>query len=219
MWFFSPLEKRAPPTSEHLREEIPHPDISHHLDDFPDHRVPPYDPPHYHHESHLTPEPEYHSNLKAHHLKREIPHPDIAQHLDEFQDHRVPPYDPPNYLDSRLAELELEPEHRSLEPPKHFPSYHDIKPTYSEPRYVADMPHLPPPPEMIDMQRNSLFPVDVPKIGVDAPYRPPELVFDELHRKQHFKRQVCSFQGSPLMREFSASWHLVFQNKRDLKRC
>ena len=88
---------------------------------------------------------------------------------------------------------ELVPEHRSLEPPKHFPSYHDIKPTYSEPRYVADMPHLPPPPEMIDMQRNSLFPVDVPKIGVDVPYRPPELVFDELHRKQHFKRQVSSF--------------------------
>ena len=41
------------------------------------------------------------------------------------------------------------------------------------------------------MQRNSLFPVDVPKIGVDAPYRPPELIFDELHRKQPFKRQIA----------------------------
>ena len=26
-------------------------------------------------------------------------------------------------------------------------------------------------------------------------------------------------QGSPLTREFSASWYLVFQNKRDLKCC
>ena len=69
------------------------------MDDFPDHKPPPYDPPHYDY----TPEPGYHSNSKA--IKREIPHPDIAQHLDEFQDHRVPPYDPPNYLDSRLAEL------------------------------------------------------------------------------------------------------------------
>ena len=31
-------------------------------------------------------------------------------------------------------------------------------------------------------------------------------------------RQLTLAQGSPLMREFSASWHLVFQNKRDLKK-
>ena len=45
------------------------------------------------------------------------------------------------------------------------------------------MPHLPPPPEMLELQKNSFFPVDVPKIGAsDAPYRPPELIFDEMHR-------------------------------------
>ena len=35
------------------------------------------------------------------------------------------------------------------------------------------MPHLPPPPEMLEMQKNSLFPVDVPKLGANLPYRPP----------------------------------------------
>ena len=45
------------------------------------------------------------------------------------------------------------------------------------------MPHLDPPPEMIEMQKNSLFPVDVPKLGANLPYRPPELIFDEFHKQ------------------------------------
>ena len=127
--------------------------------------------------------------------KRQLAHhPDISQHLDEFPDHQSPPYNPPTHL--------LEPEHRSLVEPsiKSFPSYHDIEPTHHEPRYIGGLPHLPPPPEMIEMQRNSLFPVDVPKIGVDAPYRPPELIFDELHRKQPFKRQIAEQRNNlPIM--------------------
>ena len=69
------------------------------------------------------------------------------------------------------------------------------------------MPHLPPPPEMLELQKNSFFPVDVPKIGAsDAPYRPPELIFDEMHRrvnsfqpqnKQKFKRKIESEKYQP----------------------
>ena len=43
-------------------------------------------------------------------------------------------------------------------------------------------------------------------------------LFDQ---KQMLHLSVCrTQQGSPLMREFSASWHLVlvFQNKRDLNK-
>lgn len=65
-----------------------------------------------------------------------------------------------------------------------FPAFQQVGNYHHEPNYVADMPHLPPPPEMLELQKNSLFPVDVPKIGVDAPYRPPELIFDELHRRK-----------------------------------
>ena len=36
---------------------------------------------------------------------------------------------------------------------------------------------------MIEMQKNSLFPVDVPKLGANLPYRPPELIFDEFHKQ------------------------------------
>ena len=57
------------------------------------------------------------------------------------------------------------------------------------------MPHLPPPPEMLELQKNSFFPVDVPKIGVsNAPYRPPELIFDEMHRKIDFPKQKRQFK-------------------------
>ena len=72
-----------------------------------------------------------------------------------------------------------------------------------EPKYVADMPHLPPPPEMLELQKNSFFPVDVPKIGVsNEPYRPPELIFDEYHRKtdfpkKQFKRKIDNEQYQP----------------------
>jgi hypothetical protein len=52
------------------------------------------------------------------------------------------------------------------------------------------MPHLDPPPEMLEMQRNSLFPVDVPKLGANLPYRPPELIFDEFHNQVHFKIKI-----------------------------
>ena len=41
------------------------------------------------------------------------------------------------------------------------------------------MPHLPPPPEMLEMQKNSLFPVDVPKLGANLPYRPPGAPTDQ----------------------------------------
>ena len=77
---------------------------------------------------------------------------------------------------------------------------------YPEPNYVADMPHLPPPPEMLELQKNSFFhPHDVPKIGVsNAPYRPPELIFDEMHRKvdfpkpkRQFKRKIAPEQYTP----------------------
>ena len=72
---------------------------------------------------------------------------------------------------------------RQPEDAPEFPSYNDLEHVHPEPRYVADMPHLPPPPEMLELQKNSFFPVDVPKIGAsDAPYRPPELIFDEMHR-------------------------------------
>ena len=63
------------------------------------------------------------------------------------------------------------------------------------------MPHLPPPPEMIEMQKNSLFPVDVPKLGANLPYRPPELIFDEFHK------QVKLFIGSSfILRNLLLFW-------------
>lgn len=92
------------------------------------------------------------------------------------------------HVQPKFQSLNLEPNLR--QDPKHgikhdidFPAYEQVGNYHHEPNYVADMPHLPPPPEMLELQKNSLFPVDVPKIGVDAPYRPPELIFDELHRR------------------------------------
>jgi hypothetical protein len=54
--------------------------------------------------------------------------------------------------------------------------------------------------------RNSFFrPHDVPKIGAsNAPYRPPELIFDEMHRKvdfpkpkRQYKRKIAPEQYTP----------------------
>ena len=70
-----------------------------------------------------------------------------------------------------------------------FPSYNELDHVHHEPKFVSDMPHLPPPPEMMEMQKNSFFPVDVPKIGAKTPYRPPELLFDEYHRRNSFQEE------------------------------
>ena len=43
--------------AELLRDEMMHPDIEAHLDDFASHQQPPYEPPHYHEPRHLTPDP------------------------------------------------------------------------------------------------------------------------------------------------------------------
>jgi hypothetical protein len=69
----------------------------------------------------------------------------------------------------------------------------------------APMPHLPPPPEMIEMQKNSLFPVDVPKLGANLPYRPPELIFDEFHKQVNniTFRECLSIDGNMRMNEYN----------------
>ncbi len=149
--------------------------------------------------------------------------PDIQGALDEVPDHSPPPYQPPasslNSVPGRYEQYDdydykprsyrprpppppPQPKHsytpsRSYKP-KNFPSYDELTPKgdpFENTRYVEDMPHLPPPPEMLEMQRNSLFPVDVPKIGSKVAYEPPEVLFNELHKHRPedrvpFKREI-----------------------------
>lgn len=87
-----------------------------------------------------------------------------------------PPPPPPRPRPSRQSSSHLQPQYRDLDSeeiyrPKRRPEFQEVEEEF------APMPHLPPPPEMIEMQKNSQFPVDVPKIGANIPYRPPGKLF------------------------------------------
>ena len=109
-----------------------------------------------------------------HHPKADFSRPEHFDHQPQFKPPRL------DFASKRRhTELPSEPT---------FPTFDQIERTSepSEPQFVSDMPHLPPPPEMVELQKNSLFPVDVPKIGSKIDYRPPELIFDEYHRRIDF---------------------------------
>ncbi len=62
---------------------------------------------------------------------------------------------------------------RSPPPSPPAPSYRDFEP-------VVEIPHLPPPPGLIEAMRNSNF-GDIPKLSSKMPYFPPEMIYDAFH--------------------------------------
>lgn len=121
-----------------------------------------------------------------------FPRPDIRSELDSIPDHNPPsfvgetPFTEP-FFDSPPPQPKLRPsrqshltaQYRDLDSddeiyrPKRRPEPQSEEDERPPPPPPAPMPHLPPPPEMIEMQKNSQFPVDVPKLGANIPYRPP----------------------------------------------
>ena len=143
---------------------------------------------------------------KFHHPKPDFSHAELHQphfehhpqadfsysgHSDQPKEFHHPK---PDFSHSELEQPHFQPPRSHFHIKRHnpglpdepdFPTFDQIERT-AEPRFVSDMPHLPPPPEMLELQKNSLFPVDVPKMGSGVTYRPPELIFDEYHRRVDF---------------------------------
>ena len=141
------------------------------------------------------PKPDFsHSELHQPHFDHPKADFSYSGHPDQHEEFHHPQ---PDFSHAELEQPHFKPPRSHFHAKRHnpglpnepdFPTFDQIERT-AEPRFVSDMPHLPPPPEMLELQKNSLFPVDVPKIGSAVTYRPPELIFDEYHRRIDFPKE------------------------------
>ena len=80
----------------------------------------------------------------------------------------------------------------------HMQSHYYEEPVNSPPRPVLVTPAipapLPPPPGLLEMQRDSVFTgqFDVPKLGVEVDYKPPEVLYNELYSQTEENTQPMS---------------------------
>ena len=103
-------------------------------------------------------------------------------------------YDDYYYEDNEYDNYSSAPQSRSLPPPS--PKSRASLPAHPQ-RSEIPAP-LGPPPAILEMQHDSVFsgPFDVPKLGTNLAYTPPEMIYNQMHQRPQERSGFPSFQSS-----------------------